>query len=69
VQLAEVLMRASGRSVEVEHAPARPGELQHSSLDATKLRALGWEPRTGVQEGLAETFRWIEANPHHSAAV
>jgi UDP-glucose 4-epimerase len=69
VQLAEVLMRASGRSVEVDHAPPRPGELQHSSLDAAKLRALGWEPRTGLQEGLSETFRWIEANTRKSAAV
>ncbi len=69
VQLAEVLMRASGRSVEVDHAPPRPGELQHSSLDAAKLRALGWEPRTGLQEGLSETFHWIEANTRKSAAV
>jgi nucleoside-diphosphate-sugar epimerase len=53
----------------VEHAPARPGELQHSSLDAARLRALGWEPRTGVEEGLAETFRWIAANTGNPATV
>jgi UDP-glucose 4-epimerase len=69
VRLAEVLMRAAGRSVQVEHAPARPGELQHSSLDAARLRALGWEPRTGVEEGLAETFRWIAANTGTPATV
>lgn len=69
VRLAEVLMRASGRTVEVEHAPARPGELQHSSLDTARLRALGWEPRTEIEQGLAATFNWIEANTRSSASA
>lgn len=62
--LAETLMRASGRTVEIRHAPARPGELLHSSLDAGRLRALGWTPETGLEEGLGITYRWIR---DHSA--
>ncbi len=58
-ELARALMRAAGRGVEVHHAPARPGELRHSSLDASRLRALGWEPRTSLQQGLATTYEWI----------
>ena len=57
--LAEALMRASGRRVEVRHAPARPGELLHSSLDATRLRSLGWDSRTRLHQGLEVTYRWI----------
>jgi nucleoside-diphosphate-sugar epimerase len=45
--------------VPVEHAAARAGELLHSSLDTSKLRGLGWEPRTSLAEGLGETYRFI----------
>jgi UDP-glucose 4-epimerase len=58
-QLARLLTRAAGREEEVRQAPARPGELRHSSLDTSKLRGLGWAPRVGVEEGLGQTFRWI----------
>ncbi len=59
-QLARAIMDAAGREVELERAPARPGELMHSSLDVSKLRAAGWEPRTALGEGLIETLNHIE---------
>jgi UDP-glucose 4-epimerase len=58
-QLAATLSAAAGRDVPVSHAAARPGELQRSSLDCEKLRALGWEPAVGLREGLARTYRHI----------
>jgi UDP-glucose 4-epimerase len=58
-RLAEVLVEVSGRSVEVTHAEARPGELRHSSLETAKLRELGWRPRTRLAEGLRATYGWI----------
>jgi UDP-glucose 4-epimerase len=61
-ELVRLLQEASGIQVPIEYAPARPGELLHSSLDAGKLRALGWEPRTPLLDGLGSTFRWIEAH-------
>ena len=60
--LAETLMRAADQTVPIQQAPARAGELKHSSLDIARLAALGWEPRTGLEEGLAETFAWIRAD-------
>ena len=60
--LAETLMRAAGSTMPIQQAPARPGELKHSSLDIARLRALGWEPRMDLEEGLAETFAWIRAD-------
>jgi UDP-glucose 4-epimerase len=57
--LAEALIEASGRSVPIEYVEARPGELRHSSLDATRLSALGWSARTELGAGLANTFEWI----------
>lgn len=60
--LARVLMRASGHTSEITHAPARAGELLHSSLDAGRLRSLGWTAGTALEDGLRETFSWIHSD-------
>jgi UDP-glucose 4-epimerase len=60
-ELARTLMAGVGREVEVRYAEARAGELRHSCLDATRLRALGWAPQTTLLDGLAATYRFIEA--------
>jgi UDP-glucose 4-epimerase len=52
-------MKAAGREVEVKHAPARPGEVQHSCLDTAKLRALGWKREVSLEEGLRRTYEHI----------
>ncbi|CAN5688708.1 SDR family oxidoreductase [soil metagenome] len=57
--LAGSLMRASGGKSELLHADARAGELRHSSLNADRLRGLGWEPRTNLEDGLRQTYDWI----------
>jgi UDP-glucose 4-epimerase len=60
-QLAAVMMEVAGRKVEVSYAPARPGELQNSSLANTRLRSLGWAPATSLREGLRRTYEYIAA--------
>ncbi len=60
-QLAALIMEAAGHKAEVSYAPARPGELQHSSLDAGRLRALGWAPATSLRDGLRLTYDSIAA--------
>lgn len=59
--LAVTLMKAARRAVDVVRTAARPGELRASSLDATRLRALGWKPATELEEGLRITYEWIAA--------
>lgn len=58
-RLADTLERVSGGGVGRIYRDARLGELQHSSLDTTRLRALGWAPRASLEEGLRATFQWI----------
>jgi UDP-glucose 4-epimerase len=57
-ELADTLIGIAGSDSRVEHASARPGELRHSSLDASRLRSLGWAPRQGLAEGLRVTYEW-----------
>ena len=61
-RLAEILTEVSGRESEIHRAEARPGEVQHSSLDASKLRRLGWAPETTLPAGLQTTYRWLASH-------
>jgi UDP-glucose 4-epimerase len=58
LELVERLGRIGGRSdFTPGMAPARPGELQRSSLDSTRAQAeLGWSSRTALDEGLPHTL-------------
>jgi len=69
VGLARSLMEAAGRETPVVHAEARAGEVRHSSLDASRMRGLGWESRVGLVDGLRETYDWIHAAANAAAAV
>jgi dTDP-glucose 4,6-dehydratase len=46
----------------VTHVPDRPGHDRRYSLDATKLSALGWQPRVNFCDGLRETVAWYRTN-------
>jgi UDP-glucose 4-epimerase len=53
------LAAATGYPHDPVAAPARAGEVRHSSLDSRlAARELGWKPWTSLEEGLAETLRW-----------
>ena len=60
-ELAHALIQASGIEVPINHAPERAGELRHSSLSPGRLRALGWEPRVSLHDGLTSTYNFIAA--------
>jgi UDP-glucose 4-epimerase len=66
-ELARTLMEAAGTQVPVQHAAARPGEVQHSCLDASRLRELGWAPAVTLHQGLAATYRYITSAQEASA--
>ena len=40
----------------------RPGHDWRSSVDSTKLKAIGWEPEMDWDEGIAATVRWYREN-------
>ncbi|MEX0831985.1 MAG: NAD-dependent epimerase/dehydratase family protein [Nitriliruptoraceae bacterium] len=59
VQLFRALAAATGYRHEPVWGPERPGEIRHSSVDASKARRdLGWKPWTPLEEGLASTLEW-----------
>ena len=58
--LAQAMMKATGITVPIQHAAARAGELQRSSLRIDKAASvLGWKPAVDLHEGLRRTYDWI----------
>jgi len=63
VGLYEKMARIVGSSVRPNHAAARAGEQRRSCLDPSEARkALGWEPWTNLDDGLAQTIDWFRRN-------
>jgi UDP-glucose 4-epimerase len=53
--------RAAGVDAQPEHVDARPGDLQHSVLDAGRAgRDLDWTPQRDLEQGLRETWEWVQ---------
>jgi UDP-glucose 4-epimerase len=63
LELADACARVAGVSVPLEHAPARPGELQRSVLDPTRAtRELGFRAETSLDDGLAATWAFVRTS-------
>jgi len=63
IELVRRIVALTGASEEqIEHVPDRPGHDRRYSLSSERIRALGWQPKVGVEEGLARTVEWYRAN-------
>ena len=59
-QLADIISEIAGFEINKKHIDGPMGVRGRNS-DNTKLReVLGWEPSVSLEEGLAETYQWIE---------
>ncbi len=57
LELVDALNGLGDGSFEAEHAPARPGEVQHIALDASRARGeLGWQAQVDLSSGLKLTL-------------
>jgi nucleoside-diphosphate-sugar epimerase len=58
-----------GRRAIVRREPARPGDQRFTGADTVKLfRHLGWQPRTTLDEGLAQQVAWQRSELQRRAA-
>ncbi len=61
--LSSLAKQAVTRKVELLHGPARRGDVRRNYSSIAKARAaLGWEPRTGLLEGLRTTWKWFQTH-------
>lgn len=60
-ELADMIAQIAGVRISKKHIPGPQGVRGRNS-DNTRLRqVLGWEPEISLEEGLARTYAWIEA--------
>jgi UDP-glucuronate 4-epimerase len=56
------LERISGRRLDVHHTGGAKGDVSRTSADVARIRgALGWEPQTPLDDGLAAMWAWASA--------
>jgi UDP-glucose 4-epimerase len=60
LELWRLCAKVTSYTHEPRYAEARPGELQRSSLDASRAKAgLGWEPATSLEEAISQTAAFL----------
>ena len=59
-RLADNLEEIAGLRPGREYRSERAGELRHSTLDSSALKARGWAPKFAFRDGLRETFEFIQ---------
>lgn len=58
-ELAELLADVIGYEGELVQDTSKPDGTPRKVLDVSRLKDLGWEPRIGLREGIAETYAWF----------
>jgi GDP-D-mannose 3',5'-epimerase len=67
--LADMVAAIAGVTISKRHIPGPQGVRGRNS-DNNRLReVLGWEPQISLEEGMARTYRWIEAQVAESIGV
>ncbi len=59
-QVVHAILKTVGREdLAPEHLPPQPGDVDHTWGDNTRAKELlGWEPKVGIEEGLARFIEW-----------
>jgi GDP-L-fucose synthase len=59
-QLAETIARVVDYPGEIEWDTSKPNGTLRKVLNIDKIKALGWEPKIGLREGIEKTYQWYK---------
>jgi GDP-L-fucose synthase len=57
-ELAETIMRVVDFEGELVFDTSKPDGMMQKRLDVSRLAALGWRAKIGLEDGLRSTFAW-----------
>ena len=66
-ELARLIGRVVGYRGEIGFDPSKPDGTPRKLMDVSRLKGLGWQPRVGLEEGLALAYRDFLANNRRAA--
>jgi GDP-L-fucose synthase len=58
-QLAETVGRVTGFEGKLVFDTSKPDGTPRKLMDSSRLAALGWRPKIGLEEGIREVYRWF----------
>jgi GDP-L-fucose synthase len=61
-ELAEKISRIVGFKGQTKWDSSKPDGTPRKVLDVSRLKALGWEPKISLEDGIRQTIQWFEAN-------
>jgi len=67
--LADLVAQEAGIVVTKRHVPGPQGVRGRNSNNDRLRQVLGWEPQVTLEEGIARTYRWIEARVAESRGL
>lgn len=67
-QLAELVAQVVGYAGAILFDVSRPDGTPRKLLDVSRLHALGWRPRIGLEEGVRATYEWYSSHVPYAAA-
>ena len=63
IEIAKFIIKELGLKEEmIDPVKDRPGHDRRYSIDCSKLKKLGWKPKTSFEEGLKSTVAWYKKN-------
>lgn len=68
-ELAETVRRHVHPEARITYDTSKPDGMPRKLLDVSKLRNLGWESRTTLEEGIGSTYRWFQQHQHDLRGV
>jgi UDP-glucose 4-epimerase len=60
-QIANLLMKLIDSKVEINYEKPRPGDIKDSYSDITKIKNIGFELKTDLEDGLKKTIDWYKS--------
>lgn len=62
LELAETVCEVVGFKGEIVKDTSKPDGTPRKLMSADRLRAMGWAPKIGLKDGIAQTYEWFLAN-------
>jgi GDP-L-fucose synthase len=67
-ELARLIAKTVGFEGQIVYDASKPDGTPRKLLDTSKINALGWRPRTSIEEGVRVTYDWYKAHPEELGA-
>lgn len=58
-ELAETIMKVVGVTAQIKFDPTKPDGTPRKLMDSSRLLAMGWSPKTGLEAGLRQAYNWF----------